>query len=159
MKNIFKDRRFKHGSLATVMTIGMVAVVVLVNIIFGMLADRFPMDVDLTSDKIFEVSDQTVNYLKDLKQEVTVTVLAKEDEFSGNNTYYNQANEVIQKYAKYSSNITIEYLDLYSNPEIAQKYPKETLYTGYIIVACGDRYQVLTAYDLFTSLLPVRKKP
>ena len=89
MKNIFKDRRFKHGSLATVMTIGMVAVVVLVNIIFGMLADRFPMDVDLTSDKIFEVSDQTVNYMKDLKQEVTVTVLAKEDEFSGNNTYYN----------------------------------------------------------------------
>ena len=151
MKNIFKDRRFKHGSLATVMTIGMVAVVVLVNIIFGMLADRFPMDVDLTSDKIFEVSDQTVNYLKDLKQKVTVTVLAKEDEFSGNNTYYNQANEVIQKYAKYSSNITIEYLDLYSNPEIAQKYPKETLYTGYIIVACGDRYQVLTAYDLFNT--------
>ena len=151
MKNIFKDRRFKHGSLATVMTVGLVAVVVLVNVIFSMLAARFPMDVDLTSNKIFEVSDQTIDYLKGLDKKVTVTVLAKEEDFSGTNTYYNQANEVIQKYAKYTSNITIEYLDLYANPDFVQKYPKDTLYQGYIIVACGDRHQVLTPYDLFNT--------
>ena len=137
MKNIFKDRRFKHGSLATVMTVGLVAVVVLVNVIFSMLAARFPMDVDLTSNKIFEVSDQTIDYLKGLDKDVSITVLAKEEDFSGNNTYYNQANEVIHKYAKYSSHITIEYKDLYSNPDFVQKYPKDTLYQGYIIVACG----------------------
>lgn len=151
MKNILKDRRFKHGTLATVMTIGLVAVVVLVNVIFSMLAARFPMDVDLTTNKIFEVSDQTIDYLKKLDKKVSVTVLATEEEFSGNNTYYNQANEVIQKYAKYSSNITINYIDLYSNPDFAQKYPKETLYQGYIIVECGDRHQVLTPYDLFNT--------
>lgn len=151
MKNIFKDRRFKHGSLATVMTVGLVAVVVLVNVIFSMLAARFPMDVDLTSNKIFEVSDQTIDYLKGLDKKVTVTVLAKEEDFSGTNTYYNQANEVIQKYAKYTSNITIEYLDLYANPDFVQKYPKDTLYQGYIIVACGDRHQVLTPYNLFNT--------
>ena len=151
MKNIFKDRRFKHGTLATVMSVGLVAVVVLVNVIFSMLADRFPMDVDLTSDSIFEVTDETIDYLKNLDQKVTVTVLAKEEEFAGNNDYYTQANEVIQKYAKYSSNVTITYMDLYSNPDFVNKYPKESLYTGYIIVECGDRYQVLTAYDLFNT--------
>lgn len=151
MKNIFKDRRFKHGTLATAVTVGFVAVVVLVNVIFSLLADRFPMDVDLTSDNIFEVTDETIDYLKNLDQKVSITVLAKEEEFSGNNAYYTQANEVIQKYAKYSSNVTITYLDLYSNPDFVNKYPKETLYTGYIIVECGDRYQVLTAYDLFNT--------
>ena len=125
--------------------------VVLVNVIFSLLADRFPMDVDLTSDNIFEVTDETIDYLKNLDQKVSITVLAKEEEFSGNNAYYTQANEVIQKYAKYSSNVTITYLDLYSNPDFVNKYPKETLYTGYIIVECGDRYQVLTAYDLFNT--------
>ena len=109
------------------------------------------MDVDLTSNKIFEVSDQTIDYLKGLDKKVTVTVLAKEEDFSGTNTYYNQANEVIQKYAKYTSNITIEYLDLYANPDFVQKYPKDTLYQGYIIVACGDRHQVLTPYNLFNT--------
>ena len=55
-KNIFNSRRFKHGSLATAMTVGFVAAVVLVNVIVGLLVERFPMNIDLTDNQIFELS-------------------------------------------------------------------------------------------------------
>lgn len=152
MKKItFNKRRLKHGSLATAMTIGLVAVLVLVNVIVGLLVERFPMDIDLTTDNIFELTDESIDYIKGLDKDVTINVLADEETFSGNNDYYRQANEVIQKYAKYSDHITVKYTDLYTSPELQQKYPKETLSVGGIVVECGERYQILTAYDLFNT--------
>ena len=150
-KNIFGNRRFKHGTLATVMTAGMVALVVLVNVIVGLIADRFPMDIDLTDNQIFELSDESIDYLKGIDDEINISILATEADFSGTNDYYNQANEVIKKYSKYGKNISVEYVDIYSDPTVAQKYPKETLSYGEIVVSCGDRYQILDAYDLFNT--------
>lgn len=151
MKISFNKRRLKYGSLATAVTIAFVAAVVLVNIIVGMLVERFPMDIDLTEDNIFELTDQSIDYVKDLDTAVTINVLMEEETFKNQNDYYRQAYEVIQKYAKYSNNISVYFIDLYKNPDLQQKYPKETLYTGQIIVECGDRYQLLTSYDLFNT--------
>lgn len=150
-KNIFSSRRFKHGSLATVMTAGLVAAVVLVNVIVGLLVERFPMNIDLTDNQIFELSDESINYLKGIDQNITVSVLAAEEDFAGTNAYYNQANEVVKKYEKYGKNIKVEYVDIYTNPDFTAKYPKESLSYGSIVVDCGGRYQVLTAYDLFNT--------
>ena len=91
-KNIFSSRRFKHGTLATVMTVGLVAVVVLVNVIVGLLVERFPISIDLTDNKIFELSDESIDYLKGIDQQIEISVLATEEDFSGTNAYYNQAN-------------------------------------------------------------------
>ena len=152
MKKItLNKRRLKHGSLATAMTIGLVAVLVLVNVIVGLLVERFPMDIDLTTDNIFQLSDESIEYIENLDQDVTINVLADEETFSGQNDYYRQANEVIQNYTKYSDRITVRYIDLYTNPELQQKYSKETLSVGGILVECGERYQTLTAYDLFNT--------
>ncbi|MBR6790039.1 MAG: GldG family protein, partial [Oscillospiraceae bacterium] len=149
--NIFRSRRFKHGTLATVMTAGFVALVVLVNVIVGLLVERFPMDIDLTDNKIFELSEESIDYLKGIDNEIEITVLAKETDFTAQNDYYNQANEIFKKYEKYGKNITLSYVDIYSDPTIAQKYPKETLGYGQIVVSSGDRYQLLDAYDLFNT--------
>ena len=147
----FNKRRLKHGSLATAMTVGFVAVVVLVNIIVNLLVERFPMDIDLTEDNIFQLSGQSIDYIKDLDAEVTVNVLAEEETFKNNNDYYRQAYEVIMRYEQYSDHIQVEFIDLYQNPDLQQKYSRETLGTGQIIVECGDRYQILTSSDLFNT--------
>lgn len=148
-KNIFASRRFKHGSLATAMTIGFVALVVLVNLIVGLLVERFPMNIDLTDNQIFALSDESIEYVKGVEQNISINVLAKEEDFAGNNAYYNQANEVINKYALYSDKIKVNYVDIYTDPTFVQNYPKEDLAYGDIVVSCDDRYQVLDAYDLF----------
>ena len=61
--------------------------------------------------------------------------------------YYVQAHSVIEQYEKYSDQITLEYVDLLENPSLASAY--EDVQIGDIIVSSGNRYQTLTAYDLF----------
>lgn len=153
-KNIFNNRRFKHGSLATIMTVGLVALVVLVNVIASMVADRLPVNIDLTNTKMYELSQDSVDYLEQMKEPVTIEVFASEDDFNSMGKMYGfeeftkQAEKLFKKYSLYGD-ITIEYLDPYTNPDILSKYPKENLGLGSVVVSCGDRYRALALYDLF----------
>ena len=149
VKSLNRSRRLRHGTMATVLSVCFVAAVVLVNVIASIVVERFPISLDLTSNKIFELSQESIDYVESLDQDIEVYVLATEEDFSGSNRYYNQANTVINKYAQYSDHIHISYVDIYQNPDFKANYPNESLVYGNIILQCGERYQVLTAYDLF----------
>ncbi len=153
-KNIFNNRRFKHGSLATIMTIGLIVLVVLVNIVASMLADRLPVNIDLTDNQMYELSQDSIDYLDQMDEPVTIEIFASEDDFISIGTAYGfeeftkQAEELFKKYSLYGD-VTVEYLDPYTNPDIMSKYPKESLGLGSVVVSCGDRYRALSLLDLF----------
>ena len=81
-KNIFNSRRFKHGSLATAMTVGFVAAVVLVNVIVGLLVERFSINIYLTDNKIFVLSDEYIVYINCIIQLVNITFFTIVSDFS-----------------------------------------------------------------------------
>lgn len=153
-KNIFNNRRFKHGSLATIMTVGLIVLVVLVNIIASMVADRLPVNIDLTDNQMYELSQDSIDYLEQLEEPVTIEVFASEEDFTNMGTMYGfgeftkQAVELFKKYSLYGD-VTVNYLDPYTNPDILSKYPKESLGLGSVVVSCGDRYRALALFDLF----------
>ena len=149
VKSLNRSRRLRHGTMATVLSVCFVAAVVLVNVIASIVVERFPISLDLTSNKIFELSQESIDYVESLDQDIEVYVLATEEDFSGSNRYYNQANTVINKYAQYSDHIHVSYVDIYTDVDFAANYPNETLTYGNILLQCGERYQILTAYDLF----------
>ena len=49
-KNLLNRRRFKYGSLATIITVGFIVAVVLLNVVCTLLLERYPLSIDLTSD-------------------------------------------------------------------------------------------------------------
>lgn len=49
------SRKFRYGTLSTVLTLVVVAAVVLVNVVASLLNDRYPLNLDLTSDKDYPV--------------------------------------------------------------------------------------------------------
>lgn len=155
MKNIFNNKRFKHGSLATVMTVGLVVLVVLVNILASMIADRLPVNIDLTSNKLYELTADTTEYLKDMDSEIKIELFATEEDFKNLGSTYGfsefsaPALELIKKYGMYD-NITVEYLDPYTNPDVISKYPDANLGLGSIVVSCEDRYRVLGLTDILS---------
>ena len=52
-KKIKRDtRRLRYGGMATALTAVVVAVVILVNVVAGILNDRFPFNFDLTAEKL-----------------------------------------------------------------------------------------------------------
>ncbi len=129
-----KSRKLKYGAFATVMTVVVAVVLVLVNAIVMFLSDRLPLELDLTDGGIYNVTSKTIDFLKTLDSDVTITVLAEEDEFKNTSIYHEQANEMIRDYQKYSSHIKVEYKDLISNPEIQQEYSKDNFTAGDVMV-------------------------
>jgi ABC-type uncharacterized transport system involved in gliding motility auxiliary subunit len=124
---------------------------VLLNVVITALFIRYPLDIDLTEDQIFEVSTDTKEYLKNLKKDVTIYVLNTEDRFTttGPTEYFIQANQVIHKYEQLSSRVKLEYIDLIRNPDFSARYPEETLNMNDILVTSGGNSRIVSSMDLF----------
>ncbi len=148
--NIFKSRRFKHGSLATIITAGFIVGIILVNVVATMLLDRFPLSIDLTKDNRFALTQDSIDYVKRLDSKVTITVCAEEASLDRSPTT-KQALEIIKNYAKYSGKISIKFIDLTKEPNFAKKYPGETFSEGDIFVESALRTKKVSINSLFNQ--------
>lgn len=160
-KKPLNTKKLKYGTLATVFTVIVVAIVVAINLIAQDVTERFDLTMDLTDNDIYTVSQDTIDYLQDLNQKVEITVLADESAFENNAIYFKQASEVIKKYALYSDNISVSFIDMNKNPNIVSKYNdiyKGDLAEGDIVIfregtsdEDSDRIKVLSLNNLFTT--------
>ncbi len=151
--NFLTSRRFKHGALATVITIVVVAAVVLVNVIVGLLLGLFPSSVDLTDNNRFQLGEESIQYVQGLDEDITITVCMNENEFATTDSsgYYYQANEIIKQYAQYSSHITVRYVDLMEDPGFSANYADYSLSEADIIVESAQRIRVVDPSELVVA--------
>ena len=149
--NIFKNRRFRHGTLATVMTIVFIAAVVLVNVIATILLEKFPLNIDLTKNQSFQMADDSKDFLRSVDRDVSIKVFAQEEAFSSSGDfYYVQALNTMKQCTQYNSKISLEFIDLEKNPQYGQgEYTDANITTGSIIVESDLRYKSLTVDDFF----------
>lgn len=140
LKEMFSNKRVRYGSFASVMTLAVIAIIVVLNLIVSQLEIKF----DLTKDKMFSLSEQTQNIVSALDKEVNIYPIYTKG-------YENtQFMEMLDKYKSLSNKIKIEAKDPNLNPVFIKKYTEnnETISSGSIIVESGDRFKVLTPYDL-----------
>jgi hypothetical protein len=158
-KKPLNTKKLKYGTLATVFTVIVTAIIVAVNLIAQEVTERYDLSMDLTDDDIYSISDETIEYLNGIDQKVEITVLADESAFDDSTLYLKQAAEVIKKYAIYSDEISVEFVDINKNPSYVTKFKEDysgDLAEGNIVVyreGTGDddanRIKVLTLSDLF----------
>lgn len=147
-KNVFKSRRFKHGSLATIITIGFIVAIVLINVVATMLLNRFPLTIDLTKDNRFQLTQESIDYVKKIDSEVEIIVCADESALESS-ADTKQAYEIIKNYSRHSGKISIDFVNLTKEPNFAKKYPDIKFNTGDILVKAGDRTNKISINDLF----------
>lgn len=152
LKALLNNKKFRHGSLATLITVFVIVVAVLINIVCSMLIDRFDLRIDITQNQIYELDQQTLDYLSSYEQPTTIYVLAGEDEFRTASDEYTQVYNILKKYPANNSNIKLEFIDLMENPSFATQYADAELSAGDVLVV-GDngRYRSLTSSDLFRT--------
>ena len=147
---ILNNRRFRMGSFATVLTVIFIAALIILNLIVSAVSNRYPVQIDLTTDKIYGLSDETIEYLKGLEKEVDIYVLATEDGFSSASDYFLQAKETIKKFPQYTSKVDLSFVDMAKDPSFESKYASYNIGTRDIIVECGSKIQIVKTSDLFT---------
>ncbi len=151
IKAVFQNRRFKYGSFATLISVGFVAIVIILNIIASVLVERYPLTIDMTSEQVFGLSNTTIDFLKELDEDVEIKVLANKEDYLNASEYYAQAITVLDSYQKYSDRIKIEYIDVIKNPGIVSKYPDLQLSSGNILITTDKRSKKLLDTDLFNT--------
>lgn len=149
----YKNRKIKLSGIAAGITALVIAAIIVVNVIVGVIAQRYPMDLDMTSDSSFTMSDETADYVKSIDKKVTITFFLTEEEArSVFQTYYgnNSALRALEYCTQINPNITMQYIDLNLVPELSNKYDTSLISNGNLIVfECGENQEYISDADLY----------
>ncbi|MDR2745822.1 MAG: GldG family protein [Treponema sp.] len=151
MAKFFEKRNLRYGFISVCVTLVVIAVIVLFNVVLTALFKKYPLDIDLTEDRIFEISGETIHFLETLDQDVDIYILNTESSFitGSPSEYFIQANEVIRKYSQYSPRVRLEYVDLIRNPDFPSRFPDTDPVLNDVLLVSGNRSRKLSPRDLF----------
>ncbi len=146
--NPFKNKKFKYGSLSVLFTVIFIVFVVLINVVITLIGERFSVSADLTDAGLYSIEQESADYLAGIADKVTITVTSEESAFSNGGTYFYQTNEILKKIANTNGNITLNYVNVVSNPGFQANY-SETISADEIVVESEStgRSKVLTYED------------
>lgn len=133
------SRSLYYGTSATILTLAVIAIVVLINVI----AEReFHIRWDLTANKMYTLSDQTLKLLRELNEPVTVYAFVREGDSRGQ-----QIIDLIQEYTYRSNHLRLQVVDPDAQPGLARAY--EVTQYNTVVVEAGDRRRTIQPFDIF----------
>ena len=129
----------------TALTIVLVAIIVASFIALNLWVKTLNVTaLDFTQDKLYTLSDESKDLIKNIEKEVTVY-------FFGLDSENNTAMTFVKQYATTNENIKIDVVKVAERPDLAKKYEIDTDPTEVIVVvACGERETILAASDFYT---------
>lgn len=136
-----KNTKYKVNSW--VITSVVVIAVILLNLIISAVNEKVPLKIDMTKDKIYEMTDETKEAMKSVDKEINAYVLCSESEAS------TLVKEYINRYKAMTDKVKFEYIDIYQNQTMLMKYQQngEAVNRGDIIFECGDKYKIISVSD------------
>lgn len=139
-------KHIKNGSYAMIMSVVFIAVVIVINLIVNEIPSKYS-EIDISSQKLYSIGDQTKKMLKDLDKDVTIYQIAQtgsEDENISN---------LLKKYEDESKHIKVETKDPVVNPKFVTKYTSDNISVNSLIVVCGDRNKVIDYSNIYESTM------
>lgn len=137
-------KRIKLGAFHAGYVAASIALTALVNLFAAELPGAY-MEIDLTSSKLYSLTDETKGFLKGLSKDVTIYVIASE---SGADE---TVSETLKRYEELSRHVTVEYKDPAVSPNFYQEYTKESVSSGSLIAVCGDVSRVIDYSKLYET--------
>lgn len=125
LKRMFHTSGTKHGSYSVGMTVLVVAVMIVFNLVVGQIPEAY-RNIDVSSTKIYDISDTSKDLLKGLDDKIDMKVLAVKDETDDRITTF------ISKYAALSDKIKVEWIDPVLHPSALTEYntSQNTIYVS-----------------------------
>lgn len=158
-------RHRKFRLLSTSLTVIVIVGILLLNIIVSTLADRYPFTIDMSSDKVFTLSEESQNIAKSMEKEVEVVIFADvqsyfigvaEQLYTYYYSYYGQevnlSNELerlsreietaLAQLQTHSGNkLTYQFIIPDQEPEKYAEYTKYNMGSNNVLFISGERYR------------------
>lgn len=159
--------KLRHGAAAVAITAAVIAVVLLVNVGFGLLSDAGMWLIDLTSEKMYTLTDATVEMLDGTFQQVNekresegaedvqvdIVFCADPDLLKGNEKmrYVYYTARALER--KFPDTVKVSTTNVWTNPSSVDPYRTNSyssIYQSNIIVASGSEFRVTTIETYYT---------
>lgn len=148
---VIQKRRYsvsvKQISLSAYNT-GMIAVVVAIAAFVNVIVSEMPASwtaLDLTSQKLYSVTDQTKEFVKSITEDVDIYVIVAEENCD------TTVKQTLQHYDDLSDHVKVEYIDPVVNPRFHTQYTDSGVTTNSLIVVSDNRSKVISYNDLYES--------
>ncbi|MCL2129428.1 MAG: GldG family protein, partial [Treponema sp.] len=141
IRQSFKTRQVKYGGYAALITLAVIAGLILINLLVG----QFSPQVDMTSARLFSLSEQTIKLLDSINSPVKFYGLWRPGE---ENT---DVISVINLYLSKSRNISFEVIDPDRNPGFVARYDRNRtgIQRGSLIVEGKNGFRIINPYDMY----------
>lgn len=137
-------KQFSVGAYST----GMIAIAVAVVVVLNMVVAEIPSTytkIDLTEQKLYSLTDQSVEFVKGLEEDVTIYVIVQKDIAD------KTLDQTLERYDDLSDHITVEYIDPNVNPTFHTKYTNSTISMNSLIVVGEKRSKVIDSSEIYES--------
>lgn len=137
-------KNFSFSAYSTGRMAAAIAVVVIVNIIMGEMPSSWTA-IDLTSQKLYSLTDQTKEFVAGMDEDVTIYVLVKEDNRD------TTLGQTLERYDDLSGHITVEYVNPAVNPRFHLQYTSSSISSNSLIVVSDKRSKVIDYSDIYET--------
>ena len=137
-------KQFSVGAYSTGMIAVAVVIAILVNIVVGELPGSIT-NIDMTSQKLYSLTDQTKEFVKGMEEDVTIYVLIKEENCD------TTLAQTLQRYEDLSDHISVEFVDPTVNPRFHTQYTSASISTNSLIVVSDKRSKVIDSSVIYES--------
>mgnify|MGYP002625056711 CR=1 FL=1 len=152
-----RSDKFKRGGMATLMSVVFVAIIVVLNLLVGLLQDRFPsLNIDLTAQHLNTLSDQAAEIARGVSNDTTIYLVGQEDNYRKDKLYssygiqYSQVANLADRLRETNSKIHVEFIDPDLNPTFISSHSEDTLTSGCLVVETEKRHKAVYPDDLFS---------
>lgn len=148
LKEVFtgeeQKKHLKQGSYSSIMTVIVLAVIVVINLIVAQIPTS-KTQIDLSTQKMYSITDETKTALKDLDQDVTLYYIVQKG--SEDDTI----EKLLEHYDELSDHIKVETKDPDLYPKFTSQYTDQTVAANSVIVVCGDKSKVVSNSDMWET--------
>ena len=137
-------KHIKNGSYTMVMSVIFIAVVIVINMIVSTIPSKYS-EIDISSQKLYSIGDETKKMLKDLEKDVTIYQIAQSGSEDEN------ISSLLKKYEDEFKHIKVEQKDPVVNPKFVSQYTSDDLSANSLIVVCGDRNKVIDYNNIYET--------
>lgn len=138
----FAGRGIKNGAYSIFNILVAAVLTILVNIGLNYIPEQYT-SFDVTVNKIFTLTEDTIQYVENLSQDVTIYVLADENSKDGD------VDLMLKNLQGYSEHIQVEYVSPIANPMFYYNYTSAQPSENSLIVVSGNESMVIDYYDLY----------
>ena len=143
-KRIQNKKNLKHGSYSIVAITILIAIIVVLNLVLQEVPSKY-REIDLSTQKLYSIGDQTKKVLKKLDKDVEIYYIAQ----SGSES--SDIQKLLEKYEEGSDHIKVEQKDPAVNPKFVSQYTSDGVSNNSVIVVCGDKNKVIDNNSLYET--------